>query len=289
MNAAIDCGSSRQAAVLHDEPLGCDAGNLGDRPALPDLPSVQLFGIHLHQVTMENALDWAALCIRSGVYDCKLVFTPNVDHIVKLSENKRFHSAYLQADLVLADGWPLVAASRWLDKPVPCRVPGSDFVPRLIASGTSDFSPRVFLLGGASGVGEEARAKLLARHKHLEIVGVDSPPFGFEKSADESARIVDKVNAAHPDLLVVGFGAPKQEIWLADHHHLLQTKVAVACGATIDFMAGHQTRAPRWMQRMRMEWLHRIATNPRRLAGRYLKDAFVFPRLVIQEYRQARE
>ncbi|QDU55057.1 Putative N-acetylmannosaminyltransferase [Aeoliella mucimassa] len=250
---------------------------------LPNPDSHHLFGIDFHVVRMADAVEWVMARLQAADRQCQLVFTPNVDHVVKLRDDLAFRQAYERADLVIADGWPIVSASRMLHKTLPARVPGSELVPTVIASGTTDFRPRVFLLGGAAGVGERATQRLLAAHPHLEIVGTDSPPMGFEKSEQESDRIVEKVNQAEPDLLVVGFGAPKQELWLAAHRDRLRAKVAIAAGATIDFMAGEQTRAPGWIQAMRLEWLHRIATNPRRLIGRYAKDAIVFPQLVLKE------
>src|SRR5207244_10022656 len=118
------------------------------------------------------------------------------------------------------------------------------------------------------------------------VAGVASPEPGFENDSGETKKLIDAINAATPHLLVVGLGAPKQEIWLLQHAPLLRAPVAIAAGATIDFLAGVQTRAPRWIQRLRLEWLFRLASDPRRLAGRYVRDAVVFPRLVAAEWRR---
>ncbi|TWT85924.1 putative N-acetylmannosaminyltransferase [Posidoniimonas polymericola] len=257
-------------------------GATSDQPSFSP-PSANLFGIDIHQVDMPAAVRWATERMLSEWTGCELVFTPNVDHVVQLSHSRDLRDAYRSAGLVLADGWPIVTASRWLGKSLPCRVPGSEFVPQLLATSRSDRPARVFLLGGAEGVPEVAAERIVEQWPSVDIVGVDSPPFGFEHDDAEEERIVELVADAEPDLLVVGFGAPKQELWLARTRPRLHAKVAVAAGATIDFLAGRQTRAPRWVQRCRMEWLHRLATNPRRLAGRYLQDAIVFPQLVLRE------
>jgi N-acetylglucosaminyldiphosphoundecaprenol N-acetyl-beta-D-mannosaminyltransferase len=94
------------------------------------------------------------------------------------------------------------------------------------------------------------------------------------------------VAAAAPDLLVVGLCAPKQELWVHRHHRQLQAKVALCAGATIDFLAGHRRRSPAWMQLIGLEWVHRVLAEPRRLAGRYARDAWVFPQLVWREWRR---
>jgi N-acetylglucosaminyldiphosphoundecaprenol N-acetyl-beta-D-mannosaminyltransferase len=93
---------------------------------------------------------------------------------------------------------------------------------------------------------------------------------------------------ANPDLLIVGFGAPKQEIWLHTYRQRLAVKAAIAGGATIDFLAGEQSRAPRWVQRICLEWLYRIGTDPRRLALRYLRDAWWFPQIAAREWWRLR-
>jgi len=258
-----------------------------DSPQSHDPSFIELFGISIHQVTMEDAIGWALKRMRSDTGSCELVFTPNVDHIVQLSQNPRFLEAYRAAGLVIADGWPVVTASRWLNKALPCRVAGSDLVPQLIQAGAAEYQPRVFLLGGLEHVAQEAAQRIIQRWPNAQIVGMDSPPFGFETNAEENRRIVDKINEAAPDLLIVGLGAPKQELWLAEHRSQLNAKVAVAAGGTIDFLAGHQTRAPRWIQRIRLEWLHRMMSNPKRLAGRYFRDAVIFPRLVVRELRSS--
>jgi N-acetylglucosaminyldiphosphoundecaprenol N-acetyl-beta-D-mannosaminyltransferase len=114
-------------------------------------------------------------------------------------------------------------------------------------------------------------------------VGTYSPPLGFENDDAETARILIAIAAAAPDLLVVGLGAPKQELWVHRHHRQLSANVALCVGATIDFLAGKKRRSPVWMRRAGLEWAHRVMVEPRRLAGRYARDAWVFPQLVWRE------
>jgi N-acetylglucosaminyldiphosphoundecaprenol N-acetyl-beta-D-mannosaminyltransferase len=116
-------------------------------------------------------------------------------------------------------------------------------------------------------------------------VGTYSPPLGFEKNPAENAAIVDRINAVKPDVLIVGLGAPKQELWTAAHQDKLRVKTALCIGATIDFLAGEKARAPLWMRYCGLEWLHRVASEPKRLFRRYARDAWVFPQLVWNEWR----
>jgi N-acetylglucosaminyldiphosphoundecaprenol N-acetyl-beta-D-mannosaminyltransferase len=194
-------------------------------------------------------------------------------------------AAYREASLVLADGTPLVWAARLLKQPLPERVAGSDLVPQLF--GSTEIPLRVFLLGAAPGVAALAALRVSHQWSNVHIVGTYSPPIGFEKDSAENARICQIVAKAAPDLLVVGLGAPKQEIWVHLHHRQLQAKVVICAGATIDFLAGRRRRSPVWMRRVGLEWLHRLCTEPRRLASRYLRDAWIFPQLVWRQWRGA--
>jgi len=116
-------------------------------------------------------------------------------------------------------------------------------------------------------------------------VGTCSPALGFETQPQHNREIVARIAQARPDLLIVGLGAPKQELWLAAHRHEIQAPVALAIGATIDFLAGERSRAPVWMRATGLEWLHRLASEPRRLARRYARGAWIFPQLVWHEWR----
>ncbi|MEZ6096477.1 MAG: WecB/TagA/CpsF family glycosyltransferase [Pirellulaceae bacterium] len=244
----------------------------------------RLFGIDIDSLRMPQAVrviqDW----LHDTQAKCRFVVTPNVDHAVMLQTNDGLRTAYRDASLVLADGHPLIWASRILRRPLPERVPGSDLVPRLFdACNDRNNRVRVFLLGAAPGVAATAAEKIHARWPGVEVVGVYSPPMGFEKSDDENELILGRLILTKPDLLVVGLGAPKQELWVQRFADQLPCRAALCVGATIDFLAGEKRRAPRWMQRMGVEWLHRMLSEPRRLVKRYAKDAWVFPQLVVQQ------
>jgi N-acetylglucosaminyldiphosphoundecaprenol N-acetyl-beta-D-mannosaminyltransferase len=264
---------------------------------------IPLFGVQIDPLRMPEAIDrvmsWIH-CDEPPVH--RYVVTPNADHTVMLQNNPEFRSAYEHAGLVLADGMPVVLASRILRRPLPERVTGADLVPALFdaartqapvqflggqKSPDSDHRPlNVYLLGAGPGVAERAAANIHARWPHVRVVGTYSPPFGFEKDESETAAILRRIDAARPDVLVVGLGAPKQELWVAKHRERIAAKVSLCVGATIDFLAGEVRRAPRWMQRSGLEWLYRLLCEPRRLFKRYAKDACVFPRLVWREWRR---
>lgn len=247
---------------------------------------VPLFGMQIDPLRMHEAIEHLLAWIGEGTRPCRYVVTPNVDHVVLFQEQPALREAYADADLVLADGFPVVKASRWLGRPLPERVAGSDLVPALFERGCAR-GLRVFLLGAAPGVAERAAGNCHQRWPGLQVVGVDSPPLGFERQLTENERILRLIADARPDVLVVGFGAPKQELWVHAHRESIAASVALCAGATIDFLAGEKRRAPRWMQRGGLEWLYRIGTDPSRLAKRYARDAWIFPRLLLREWLTA--
>ncbi len=246
--------------------------------------TVELFGMRIARLTMRDTIDrvlqW---CTKPRTCACRYIVTPNVDHAVMFQHRADLRAAYADAALVLADGLPLVVASRLFRRSLPERVAGSDLVPKLLASGEP---LRVFLLGAAPGVADVAAERIRSQWPAADVVGTLSPPLGFEHDPAENERILAAVAATQPDLLVVGFGAPKQELWVHQNRERLEAKVAVCAGATIDFLAGNRRRSPVWMRRVGLEWLHRVASEPRRLAGRYARDAWEFPQLVWREWRR---
>lgn len=248
---------------------------------------VNLFGMRVAKVTMRQSvgtiLDW---CRQPRGEAARFIVTPNVDHAVLFNQRADLRAAYNDASLVLADGTPLVWAARLLKQPLPERVAGSDLVPQLFDAANE--SLRVFLLGAEPGVGELAASRIAEQWPAVRMVGTYSPPLGFEKQPAENERIFRIVASTSPDLVIVGLGAPKQELWVHGHRRELQAKVVICAGATIDFLAGHRTRSPVWMRRCGLEWAHRLCREPRRLTNRYLRDAWIFPQLVWRQWRATR-
>lgn len=246
----------------------------------------QILGMEIDALTMQGAVDQLWTWINDSPKDagCRYVVTPNVDHAVLLKENVNLQAAYRDAHLVLADGHPIVLASKLLGQPVPERVAGSELVPQLFEFFNHCGALKVFLLGAAEGVAEVAARNMQQQWPNVQTVGVYSPPMGFEKDNVECANILTRIADCKPDVVVVGLGAPKQELWVHRHHKLIDAKVALCVGATIDFLAGEKKRAPLWMQKYGLEWAHRMFSEPKRLVKRYAKDAWVFPQLVARQW-----
>jgi N-acetylglucosaminyldiphosphoundecaprenol N-acetyl-beta-D-mannosaminyltransferase len=251
--------------------------------------AIPLFGMNIHPVNARQALEHLRRWTQAPADRLRYVVTPNVQHTMVFQENAAFREAYAEASLVVADGWPLVVSSWQLGGAQPERVAGSDLLPGLFDATHENGEPiSVFLLGAAPGVGERAARVIAERWPNVSVKGTHSPPFGFERDAAENQRILKLVAEASPDVLVVGLGAPKQEIWTYRFRSEIQAKVALCVGATIDFIAGTKARAPEWMQRSGLEWVHRAVTEPRRLGRRYAEHAIMFPALVAREWHRTR-
>lgn len=248
--------------------------------SVPD--AIRLFGIAIDNLTMAQALERLRILLtEEGGHH--YVVTPNVDHVVRLRRDALFRQAYAGASMVLADGMPLVWASRWLGRPLKMRVTGADLLP-CVCELAASMDKSVFLLGGLDGVAERAAHNLRLAYPRLQIAGTYSPPMGFERDPAEERRVVERVNGAKPDVLALAFGAPKQELWIAGHRQDLHFGVALCIGAAIDYAAQAVERAPHWMQQRGLEWLWRLMQEPRRLWKRYLIEDLGFMPLLLEEW-----
>lgn len=247
---------------------------------------VRLFGANIDPLNMHDTVNLISEWIAQPQKSCHFVVTPNVDHIVKLQTDIGLQKAYTDAALIVTDGRPVVWAAGLLGVDIPGTVPGSDLVPALFEHAQVNQRPlTVFLLGAMPGVADRARDVIHASWPMVKVVGTLSPDFGFEKKPAVSKAICEAVNDSGADLLVIGLGAPKQELWITQYASELSVKVALCVGATIDFIAGEKSRAPLWMQKVGLEWLHRMLSEPKRLAKRYIVDAIIFPQLIFKEWQ----
>lgn len=237
---------------------------------------VELLGAPIYRLDHDEAIDTIEAYVSSR--RPRQVATVNLDFLRIAHEEPAFAEMLRSADLTLADGMPLVWASRLAGAPLPQRVAGVDLVDAICDRGSS-LGWSVFLLGAAPGVAQAASAAILQRHPGLRIAGVYSPPVGEWDDLEEK-RIRDQIAEAQPDVLLVALGAPRQDIWISQNKARLGVPVSVGVGCTFDVMCGDKLRAPRWMQRLGLEWLFRLTTEPGRLWRRYLSDVPIFGRLM---------
>lgn len=232
------------------------------------IETTQILNVPVQVVTRAELLD----SLHSGV-----LVTPNLDHLVKLQRDREFYDCYRQAEWVVCDSRILQLCSRMLRRPLPEAIPGSSFFTDYYMHHASDPSCRIFLLGAREGVAAEAMRRINEKVGRPIVVGAHSPSFGFEKRPDEIDSIVDIVNRSGANVVLVGVGAPKQEKWIMAHRDRMPgVRLWMALGATIDFEAGNISRAPRWVQKLCMEWFYRFLKEPRRMFRRYFVDDMAF-------------
>lgn len=235
---------------------------------------ILIAGVRIDNVTMAQAVSRIENLIQKK--DPAFVVTPNVDHVVRFQSSAGFKQIYARAALVLPDGMPLIWAGAFLGRTFKERVSGADLVPALCPMAVQK-GYKLFFLGGRTGAAESAAKKLEQKFPGIQIVGVYSPPFGFEHDLNENAAIVESIKKAAPDILLVGLGSPKQENWIKDHLEEMRVPVSIGVGVTFEFIAGMVKRAPLFMQRSGFEWLWRLCQEPARLWKRYLiADPYFF-------------
>jgi N-acetylglucosaminyldiphosphoundecaprenol N-acetyl-beta-D-mannosaminyltransferase len=191
----------------------------------------------------------------------------NVSTVVACQDNPELQSAVGHAEVISPDGMPLVWVARLQGEHDIERVAGPTFMPAAIEHGAA-LGWRHYFYGGSPETLTQLVANFQERFPGAEIVGAYAPPFR-ELTDAEVEQDIDRINAARPDLVWVGLGMPKQEIWMARHQERLAAPVLLGVGAAFDFNAGTIKRAPEWMQRFGLEWSHRLAQEPRRLWRRY--------------------
>ncbi|MFI6391374.1 WecB/TagA/CpsF family glycosyltransferase [Nonomuraea sp. NPDC050540] len=203
------------------------------------------------------------------------IITPNVDICRTVAKDEALRRLVREAEVVVADGMPLVWASRLIGVALPERVTGADLIWSLSKmAARKGFS--IYLLGGPPGVARQAGEELSSCHPRLNVCGYDAPPFDFDVTAQGRAGVRARVVAAGPKLVFVGLGFPKQDLLIEELRPELPGAWFVGCGSAIAFAAGTVHRAPDWMQSLGLEWLYRLTSEPGRLAKRYLVDDLPF-------------
>lgn len=246
---------------------------------------IRLFGIDIDNLTMREAVD-AIADEYAAPRKRAMVTTPNVDVVVQLDRNPRLREDYARASMILADGAPIILASRLLGKPLKERVAGSDIFP-LLCEKARDKNMRVMLLGGGEGVAQKAAENLAAKYPGL-VITAHTPSFGFDYKPEECERIVARINEFQPHFLFLGVGTPRQERWIARYQDEYCPCVSIGVGGSLDFEAGRIRRAPVLLRKTGLEWLYRLVKEPKRLYRRYLIEDRRFFTLFLREAKAKR-
>jgi exopolysaccharide biosynthesis WecB/TagA/CpsF family protein len=239
-----------------------------EQPSVVELAGINLHAIDEHECISRVLRESAAG--RGGV-----VVTPNLDHVRRYRSDAEFALLVNKAELVVADGMPLVWASRLQGTPLPGRVAGSDLIGSLSAAAARS-GKSIFLLGGDPGTADAAAGVLCKRHPGIHIAGTYCPPVGFERDAEKMNELTRVVVEGRPDIVFVALGSPKQEQLIDRLRDRLPRTWWLGVGISFSFLAGDVKRAPRWMRATGLEWIHRLVQEPGRLAKRYLVQGVPF-------------
>ncbi|MBB5056550.1 N-acetylglucosaminyldiphosphoundecaprenol N-acetyl-beta-D-mannosaminyltransferase [Granulicella aggregans] len=233
------------------------------------LKRIAILGVPIDNLSMDETIEALDKLIETDGFH--QIATANIDFLMKAIGDDELMDILQRCDLVLPDGMPLVWASRIMGTPLKERVAGSDLLPRL-AELSQRKGRRLFLLGATEERSRDAAAWIMRNYPGAQIAGRFSPPFGSIDDMDHGS-ILRMIEESDADILLVAFGNPKQEKWLAMHRSRLHVPVCIGVGASLDFLSGTHTRAPEWMQKSGLEWMHRFYKEPGRLGGRYTRNA----------------
>ncbi len=234
--------------------------------------TVPVLGIPIAPMPMPEAAAWIAAWVQARAG--RSVFTVNPEIVMLAQGDPEFAGILRSSDLNVADGIGIVLAA-WLARvPVPTRTAGIDLVEHLAEIGNAR-GWRIYLLGGGEGVAERAGEALVRRHPQLNIVGWSAA----DAAPNSDTATVAAINAARPDLLLVAFGAPRQERWIARNLPNLVIGVAMGVGGSLDFLAGDVPRAPRLLRALGLEWLYRLVRQPWRWRRMLALPAFAMAAL----------
>jgi N-acetylglucosaminyldiphosphoundecaprenol N-acetyl-beta-D-mannosaminyltransferase len=249
----------------------------GHAPDAP-VPAIHVLGVGVHPLSLESLHEWMAQVITARGHE--LVLHANV-HALNLASSEPWFRDFLNsAPVVFCDGAGVMLGARILGARIPERITYADWMWQLAAlAAERDWS--FYFLGARPGVAERAATQLRAQHPRLRVAGVQDGY--FERVGAENDAVVDAINAAAPDILVVGLGMPLQEAWLRDNWERLDVPIALTGGAVFDYLSGTLRRAPRWMTGSGLEWLGRLAIEPRRLWRRYLLGNPLFLARVLRQ------
>lgn len=230
---------------------------------------IDFLGIKINNMTATEILDHVDYCVERKT-PCHIVGV-NIDQALRVIEDNYSQKIFDDAEIVFTDGKPILWMAKWLKRPIIEKVSGPDLM-LLLCERAAQKKYKIFLLGCAEGVADNAAKKLEMMYPGLQCVGTYSPPFDFEKNPVEMERIVTMLRESRADQLFVGMGSPKQDIFIYENMGKYKIPVSYSIGAAIDFIGGSVKRAPKWMSDFGLEWFYRMMQNPKRLVKRYLVE-----------------
>jgi N-acetylglucosaminyldiphosphoundecaprenol N-acetyl-beta-D-mannosaminyltransferase len=248
--------------------------------SLDKAPSFRVLGVRVDVVQIADVVRWTEDWIAQRG-SCQYIAVTGMHGVTEAQHDAQFKSVLNSAGLVVPDGMPLVWISRWLGFNLRRRVYGPELMATFCEQ-TATKRYRHFFYGGAPGVAEDLASRMVSRFPGLLVAGTYSPPFR-SLTQEEDHEVVAAIECARADIVWVGLSTPKQERWMHDHRNKLNVPVLVGVGAAFDFHTGRVAQAPSWMREHGLEWLFRLASEPKRLWRRYLINGSEFAWLVLLE------
>ncbi|MCX8095091.1 MAG: WecB/TagA/CpsF family glycosyltransferase [Caldisericia bacterium] len=244
------------------------------------MEKVDILGIKIDNLTHEEALQKLVQFIEEKKFH--LVFTINSENATKVLENKNFFEVIKNADLIIPDGIGIILASKILKNPLKERIPGIDISFKLMEIANKK-GYKIVLIGGKEGISEKAKENLKRFFNNLNIVKTYNGYF----NEYEEEKILSEIKDINPDILLVGMGSEKQELWIWKHKDVFKNVgVCIGVGGTLDIWAGEKKRAPKFIQKMGLEWLYRVLIEPKRIFRIFKIFRFIY-KLFIERWKKS--
>lgn len=242
------------------------------------MEKVSIFGVNIDNVNMEEAKYEVKKFLESDRLN--VIFTPNTEIVMAAKDDENIRQIVNSADLVIADGIGLIYGSKIQKKPLKERVTGFDISMEMLKMANEN-SLSLYLLGAKPGYALKAKENINNKYPNINVVGVHNGYFkGIHtgvKDSDEEKEIIEEINKLNPDIIFVGFGFPKQELWINEYKNKLNSRVIIGNGGVIDILSGNAQRAPEIWQKLGLEWFYRLLQDPRRI-----KRQMVLPKFMIK-------
>jgi len=237
--------------------------------------TISILGVNVDKITLSGAVEKVKEFLTGDT--SKVIYTPNTEIVMEARKSPDFKELLNRADLIIPDGVGLIYASKIKKKALPERVTGVDLSIKMLEI-ANEKGYSLFILGGKEGVAKEATENISKKYPNIRIAGYHHGFFkgthiGHRGHAEEKG-VVEKINNARPDILFVGLGAPKQEIWINENKNLLNCKVIIGNGGTVDILAGRVKKAPEFYRKHGLEWLYRLVKDPKRIKRQIVLPLF---------------
>lgn len=241
------------------------------------MDSIKIFGTKIHNITFEEAIKEVEGYLKGN--DLKVIYTPNPEIVMGAKDDHKLREIINNGDMITADGIGLIYASKIKRKPLKERVTGYDLSMRLLnIANENNYS--LYLLGGKDGVAKAAAENIKSSYKNIKIAGYHHGYFkgshNGNYNSEEEVKLIEDMNSSNPDIIFVGLGFPKQEIWIDNNRHRIKGRVIIGNGGVMDVLSGNLKMTPDIYRKLGLEWLHRLIREPSRIKRQIVIPKFIF-------------